>query len=506
MPRSAPFLSVGTVNLDRSAPVPLHRQLYLALREKILSGILLPGDRLPSSRVLADDVNLARNTVVNAYNQLISEGFLDSTVGSGTIVSASLPEELTGTISSSEDSGGSKLTPEFHNERDTRISERGIGLIDVPYLEETRLKPFTPAYPFIDERFVTVWGTLMSKAWRRMSRNQFGYPSALGYYPLREAIASYLRTARGVKCVSQQVIITDGAQQALNLTAQLLLNPGESVWIEDPSYDGAKAAFRNVPANIIPVPVDDSGMVVDEGLKREPQARLAYISPSNQFPMGVTMDLARRLQLIRWAEENNAWIVEDDYDSEFRYGGPPVMSLQGIDRSERVVYVGTFSKVLYPGLRLGYMVAPADLIEPLHAIRAHADRGSPLFEQIVLNDYMREGHFARHIRRMRKLYSERRTALIAAIEKQLGGILELSDGEAGLHIVARLPEGVDDVEVSQALRTRGYEVPCLSSYSLLPLKRGGLLFGFTALDVSEMDDAISRIRPVLMDAISRISR
>ncbi|RKX75290.1 MAG: PLP-dependent aminotransferase family protein [Spirochaetes bacterium] len=501
MPRIAPYLSVGTINLDRSAPIPLHRQLYRALREKILTNVILPGERLPSSRVLAEELSLGRNTVVNAYNQLIAEGFLDSAVGSGTIVSTDLPEELTGTTAFSDNLDDLSRGP---GKRDIRISERGIALNDVPFLEETRLKPFTPAYPFIDERFVTVWGSLMSKAWRRMTRNQFGYPSALGYYPLREAIASYLRMARGVKCVSQQVIITDGAQQALNLTAQLLLNPGESVWIEDPSYDGAKAAFRNVPARIVPVPIDSSGLMIDTALKTDPTAKLAYISPSNQFPLGITMDLNRRLQLINWAEENSAWIIEDDYDSEFRYGGPPVMSLQGIDRSERVIYVGTFSKVLYPGLRLGYMVAPADLIEPIHAMRAHADRGSPLFEQIVLNDYIREGHFARHIRRMRKLYSERRLALIEAIKKHLGEMLELSDGEAGLHIVARLPEGVDDEQLSMALRTRGYEVPCLSSYSILKPKVGGLLFGFTALEVSEMDDAISRIRPVLLDAVSRV--
>jgi GntR family transcriptional regulator/MocR family aminotransferase len=217
------------------------------------------------------------------------------------------------------------------------------------------------------------------------------------------------------------------------------------------------------------------------------------------------MDLPRRLQLIRWADENKAWIIEDDYDSEFRYEGPPVMSLQGIDRSDRVLYVGTFSKVLFPGLRLGYIVVPPDLIEPLHAMRAHADRGSPLFEQIVLNDYIREGHFARHIRRMRKLYSERRTALIDAINRHLGDLVRISDGVAGLHIVAGLPRGVDDEQVSQALRTRGYEVPCLSSYSIVKPESGGLLFGFTALDVPEIDESVHRIRPVLADAVNRVS-
>jgi GntR family transcriptional regulator/MocR family aminotransferase len=257
---------------------------------------------------------------------------------------------------------------------------------------------------------------------------------------------------------------------------------------------------------MVPVPVDRSGMMIDRALESGPSARMAYISPSNQYPMGVTMDLARRLQLIRWAEENQAWIVEDDYDSEFRYGGPPMMSLQGIDRSERVIYVGTFSKVLFPGLRLGYMVVPADLVEPMHAVRAHADRGSPIFEQIVLNDYIREGHFARHVRRMRRLYGERRTALIGALSRHLGDILTISEGDAGLHVVTRLPERIDDERISLALRIRGYEVPCLSSYSVVKPESGGLLFGFTALEPPEMDDAVRRIRPVLTDAMSRLSK
>jgi GntR family transcriptional regulator / MocR family aminotransferase len=504
MPRVAPQISLGTIPLDRNAAAPLHRQLYRAIRDKIIARQLLPGDRLPSTRALSEEIEVGRNTAVNAYNQLMAEGLLESETGSGTLVRSSLPEELLRDEREGESQTGAIRTASAGAAfRNPRISDRAVALQDVPYMEQSRLVPFSPAFPHIDERFVTVWGTLMNRAWKRMPRNQFGYPSALGFHPLREAIASYLRTSRGVTCVSRQVVITDGAQQALNLAAQLLLNPGESVWIEDPSYDGAKAAFRNVPARLVPVPVDSCGFNVEAAVAADPKARAVYISPSNQYPMGVTMDLNRRLQLIRWAEENESWIVEDDYDSEFRYGGPPVMSLQGIDRSERVLYVGTFSKVLFPGLRLGYMVAPMDLLDSLQALRAHADRGSPLFEQIVLNDYIREGHFARHIRRMRKLYSSKRTALLEALQGHLGDIVEVNDCGAGLHIVAGLPAEVDDDAVSLALRTRGYEVPSLSSYAIKRPERGGLLFGFTALEEEEMDGAVSRIRPVLTDALTR---
>ncbi len=507
MPRVAPQVSLGIINLDRNASAPLHRQLYRTIRDKIITGHLLPGDRMPSTRALSEEAGIGRNTVVNAYNQLLAEGLLESSIGSGTVVSSSLPEELLRDGIDGEGSlqAAARGRSPGTKERNPKISDRAIALQNVPYMEQSRLVPFTPAFPYIDERFVTIWGTLMNRAWRRMPRNQFGYPSALGYHPLREALASYLRTSRGVSCVSRQVIITDGAQQALNLTSQLLLNPGESVWIEDPSYDGAKAAFRNVPARLVPVPVDEEGFNVEAALKADPSSRAAYISPSNQYPMGVTMDFNRRLQLLRWAEENKSWIIEDDYDSEFRYSGDPVMSLQGIDRAERVIYVGTFSKVLFPGLRLGYMVVPMNLVEPIHALRAHADRGSPSFEQIVLNDYIREGHFTRHIRRMRKIYTNKREALLKALRGHLGNIIGINDCGAGLHIVVRLPEGVDDNIVSLALRTRGYEVPALSSYALVKPKYGGLLFGITALDDEEMDGAVRRIRPVIVDAVSRMS-
>jgi len=498
MPKIASFISLGTITLDRSSQTALHRQLFQELRDKILSHELKPGTRLPSTRVLAQEMSLGRNTVIDAFNQLIAEGYVDSIVGSGTRVTSSLPKDIITNFAQQYKKNTNSIPTE---KRDLQISDNVEDLLKVPFLEGTKLKPFTPALPSIEEFFIKTWEKIMIKTWRRMSRSQFGYRSALGYPALREVIASYLRAARGVKCECSQIIITSGAQQALNLTAQLLLNKGDRVWIEDPCYNGAKAAFSGVSAKVIPLPVDKSGIVIKKELNSSTTARLVYISPSNQFPLGVTMSLKRRLELIQWAEENSSWIVEDDYDSEFRYSGSPVMSLQGIDRSERVIYIGTFSKVLFPALRLGYMVVPERLVEPVHTLRAHADRGSPIFEQIVLHDFIEQGHFARHIRRMKKIYLDRRNAMIEAMDKHLKGLLKPSSGEAGLHIVTWLPEGVDDREVSELLKSAGYDVPALSGYFINPPKRGGLLFGFTALDASEMDKAFETIAPIIIRKI-----
>lgn len=500
MPRIASFISLGTINLDRSSPIALHRQLYQNLRDKILSQELKSGTRLPSTRVLAQEMDLGRNTVINAFNQLIAEGYVESIVGSGTRITTSLPKDF---IANFAQQYMKNTNPLSTKKRNLQISDNVEDLLKVPFLEGTKLKPFTPALPSIEEFFIKIWGTIMIKTWRRMSGSHFGYGSALGHPALREVIASYLRTARGVKCKSSRIIITNGAQQALNLTAQLLLNKGDRVWIEDPCYNGAKAAFSGVSAKIIPLPVDESGIVIKKELCSAATARLVYISPSNQFPLGVTMSLKRRLELIQWAEENNSWIIEDDYDSEFRYSGSPVMALQGIDRSDRVIYIGTFSKVLFPALRLGYMVVPEELVEPFHTLRAHADRGSPLFEQIVLHEFINQGHFARHIRRMKKIYADRRNAMIEAMNKHLEGFIKPSLGKAGLHIVTWLPDGIDDQELSGLLKSAGYDVPALSGYFINPSKKGGLLFGFTALDASEMDKAFETIAPIIIRTIKK---
>jgi GntR family transcriptional regulator/MocR family aminotransferase len=296
--------------------------------------------------------------------------------------------------------------------------------------------PAVDAFPF------KLWKKLWLESWRELTAEQLGYGAALGYWPLREAIATYLQAARGLRCTAEQVIITNGAQQALSLSALLLLNKGDQAWVENPSFNGIKAVLRSASARIVPISVDEDGLVVGEALARAPRARLVFISPSHQFPLGVTMSLTRRLKLLQWAQESDAWILEDDYDSEFRYAAYPLTALQGLDTRGRVIYIGTFSKVLFPALRIGYMVVPSGLIEAFRAARAHADRGSTLLEQLVLARFVAEGHLARHIRRMRSLYAKRQAVFVEAVQTHLQGWLDVQPNDTGLHLVAWLPEGL----------------------------------------------------------------
>ncbi|MEM7348535.1 MAG: PLP-dependent aminotransferase family protein, partial [Chloroflexota bacterium] len=371
-------------------------------------------------------------------------------------------------------------------------------IVDIPFVEKSQPRAFSPSLPAIDDFPFKLWMKLSLESWRDLDVRELGYGAALGYRPLREAVATYLQAARGVRCTPEQVIITNGAQQALSLSASLLLNNGDVAWIENPSHNGAKAALRAASAKIVPIRVDDEGLIVNEALRQAEKARLAFISPSHQFPLGVTMSLTRRLELLQWAEDQDAWILEDDYDSEFRFGAYPISALQGLDRAGRVIYVGTFSKVLFPGLRLGYMVVPPSLIQPFRAARAHADRGSTLLDQVVLTRFINEGHFARHIRRMRLLYAERQSVLIEAAKTYLVGLLEVQTNNAGLHLVGWLPDGTDDTVVSQTLLDHGIDAPALSSYALTPLPRSGLVMGYAVISTEQIIESVQRMRSILL--------
>ncbi len=497
MPKIASFISLGIIRLDREGPLSLRRQIYETLRESILSGRLKPGTRLPSTRALAQELDIARNTVSNAYEQLLAEGYLESKTGSGTRVTSTLPEDILNVRIENIPSPKPDANTNIGNEP-LHLSERGLATCQIPYpWEKTQLYTFSPVIPAIDEFPFKLWERLLVSSWRQLDGHQLVYPSSLGYRPLREAIANYLHIARGVHCEPEQVIITNGAQQAHSTAANLLLNPGEAVWLENPSYAGIKAALRGALADIIPISVDDQGLVVEEGLTKAPHARLVFISPSHQYPLGVTMSLTRRLKLLEWANNEKAWIIEDDYDSEYRYAGDPLEALQGLDRGGRVIYVGTFSKVLFPALRIGYMIVPPDLIEPVHAARAHADRGATLLEQVVLTQFINEGHLARHIRRMRKLYSERQKVFIEMAEKYLTGLIEVQQNDTGLHLVGWLPEGVDDRQVSQKLHEHGFDVPPYSLYKMTPASRSGLVIGYGAMPIDDMITGIKRMKPIL---------
>ena len=321
----------------------------------------------------------------------------------------------------------------------------------------------------------------------------FAYQDPAGYRPLREAITSHLGMTRGVRCTADQVLIVAGAQAGLNLAAQLLLDPGDAAWIEDPGSLTARGALLGAGAQLVPVPVDREGLVVAAGIARCPHARLALVTPSHQVPLGVTMSLA----LLQWARQQRAWILEDDYDSEYRYAGRPLEALQGLDHANRVIYIGTFSKALFPALRLGYLVVPPELVEAFIAARRFVDRHVSALEQTALADFMLEGHFTRHLRHMRTLHAERRAAFVAEIQHHLGDMLEIQPSEGGMHLVAWLPPGMDDQAAARQAAAHNVDTVPLSSYGVEPMERGGLILGYAAVSEHEMRDGVRRLATAL---------
>ena len=495
MSKSSFFPTLGSINLDRNLDLPIYRQLYEFLREQILSGKLSPNTLMPATRSLAQELQISRNTVLNAYKQLVDEGYLESTGGGYTRVTHTLPEQVL-TINGSQ----SRLSQ--NGEQDSadlnappKLSELGENIISLPYpyWDRSGSRPFSSAQPSVDDFPVKVWERCLLSSWRKIKPEELSYPNALGYRPLRESLASYLQSTRGVRCTADQVVITNGTQHALSTIFTLLLNKGDEVWVENPSYNGVKIALSQIGATTVPVSVDDQGLIFDEGVEKSPHGRMAFISPSHQYPLGVTMSLTRRLALLDWAERNEAWIVEDDYDSEYRYSGYPIEALQGLDSSGRVIYMGTFSKVLFPALRLGYMVLPKPLVEPYRAARAFSDRGTRLLEQVTVCTFIEEGHLGRHIRRMRTLYAERQEVLIEMAHKFLGDMLELEPNNVGLHLVGWLPAGMNDDAVSKHLMADGIYAPPLSYFSLTPLPRPGLIMGYAAIPTNDIASAVKKM-------------
>jgi GntR family transcriptional regulator/MocR family aminotransferase len=367
---------------------------------------------------------------------------------------------------------------------------------------EERPRAFRIGMPGVDVFPFRVWARLEARRWRRPSY-QLGYGDPAGYRPLRELLAAYLNASRGVHCAPEQIIVTSGSQQALFLIANLLLSPGDAAWVEMPGYPGTCAALHGVGARICPVPVDADGLDVAAGIKSRPDARLAYVTPSHQYPLGVTMSLKRRLELLSWAARSRMWIVEDEYDSEYRYTGPPIASLQSQDQAGSVIYVGTLSKVLFPGLRLGYVVVPPALVDAFTRGKAALDRHTATVPQIVLADFIAEGHFLRHIKRTREAYAERRAALLEAIDAHLADELIAGPTDAGFHVATAFRNGVDDKAITRAAMDNGVEVRALTPYYDavgIPARQvppSGLLLGFAAAKPEE----ILRAAPVLAQVL-----
>ena len=472
----------------------MYRQLYEWFRRAIVSGQLRPGQRVPSTRILAAELNISRISVSNAYEQLRAEGYLETFVGAGTCVVRSIPTDA--------------LKPVFGKVRDAsrrvskskapRLVSSRVALMRLPAQTwSNKLVAFRVNLPALEHFPTGVWSKLVNRHARRPTRQSMAYGDAMGYMPLREAIAEYLGAVRAVRCKPSQILVTTGSQQCLQLSAQVLLDANEPVWIEEPGYLGARQALMMAGAQLVPVPVDHDGLDVAEGIRRGGGARAVYITPSHQYPLGVTMTATRRMLLLNWAARSGAWIIEDDYDSEYRLGGRPIPSLQGLDTGERVIYVGTFSKVMFPALRLGYMVVPEDLVAAFSAARDATDQFSSTLYQAVMTDFIREGHFARHIRKMRMLYLERRTALVEGIQSQMGDKLEVIGAEAGMHLLALLPLGVSDAALAKKAAEMGISAMPLSACYLKPPVRGGLILGYGGTDARQIRDGIRKLRTLI---------
>ena len=479
------------VALDPDAETPLYRQLYDSFRNGILNGQLRPGQRVPSTRALAAELGISRIPVLGAFDQLLAEGYLQTFTGSGTVVARSIPED---SIQFRKDGPAQLARPRGPR----RISRSGRKLVATPAQPWfTHLGAFRVSLPALDDYPVDVWGKLLARHSRRPLKKEMAYSSPLGYFPLRQAIAEYLATVRAVHCDPKQVMITTGSQQALQLSTRVLLDPGDSVWMEDPGYPGAHQALTTFGANLVPVAVDGEGLKVEEGIRRFPNARAVYITPSHQYPLGMTMSAARRMRLLDWATRTGSWILEDDYDSEYRFGSRPVASLQGLDTDARVVYIGTFSKVLFPALRLGYAILPEDLVPAFGAARDASDIFSSTLYQLVLTDFIREGHFARHIRRMRMLYMERRAALVKAIEEHLGPEFPIMSAEAGMHLVVLFPNGIDDVAVANRAARDGIAAMPLSLCYLRRPAKHGLILGYGVTDKRDIQEGMKKLAAMI---------
>lgn len=473
---------------------PLYQQLYTHLRLSILTGKLKGGTKLPSTRLLAEELGVSRNTVLNAYEQLMAEGYLETSGGSGTFIARVLPDHLLRTPVQNVVNSHPPTEP-----LEPRFSQHAKSQMMAPrqfssVAKHGTVPPFNAAAPALDAFPYKVWSRLVTRHARRISGDTISYQRLIGYHPLREAIAAHVTMTRRVRCSPEQVIIVSGSQGGLDLASRLFLDPGDEVWLEDPGYLGARGAFLGVGAKIMPVPVDDEGMVVDAGAKRAPKAKLAFVTPSHQFPLGMTMSLQRRLALLDWAKRADAYILEDDYDSAFRFAGRPLPALHALDDTGRVIYVGTFSKVLFPALRIGYLIVPPALLEGFLTVRHHVDIHIPYLQQAVLADFIAEGHFTQHLRRMRTLYAERRAALLEAVRDLP---LEIQAPPAGIHCVGWLPEGMDDVAVAHKAAAYGLELWPVSMFYMEPSARKGIVLGYGAFNKEAMNEGVWRLEQVL---------
>ena len=485
MKRASGWAEFYAWQVERDNGTPIFRQLYLQIRAAILSLTLAPGTRLPSTRGLASRLRLARASVVSAYEQLLAEGYLEGKIGSGTYISSDLPERL--------ERRPVARTPATTT-RHPRMPAPATRLERLAQSTgETDTRPFAMGRCRVDARTVETWRRLTQRALRGLGPSHLGYSDARGLPELCQTLCDYVKAARAVRCEPEQIVVTAGTQQAVDLAIRVLLEPGDEAWVEDPGYPMTRAALLAAGVRARAVPVDGHGLDVTAGRRTAPKARAAFVTPSNHYPLGVVLSMPRRLELLAWAREAGAWIVEDDFDSEFRYAGRPLASLQGLDDGERVIYTGTFNKVLFPGLRIGFAVVPFPLLRAFVTARYLIDRHPPSLSQAVAAEFMRQGHFTTHLRRMRQIYREQRDTLARELEHRAGGELVLDVPDHGMHLVAYLRHGRADVAVERAADAYGVVVRAISSLYTAAPPRSGLLLGFTGFAPETIAPAVARL-------------
>jgi GntR family transcriptional regulator / MocR family aminotransferase len=479
--------------LDESSQVSLWVQLYEQLRQAIITRRLPLGTRLPATRLLAEELGCSRNTVLGAFEQLIAEGYLEGRVGSGTYVAETLPDDFTRPDLNSTAEANSAIC-------DLELSQRGKLLTATMPAYREPYKAFAPSLPDVTLFPFETWDRI-SRLWRAPSQRLLSDTDPCGYWPLRETICSYLRTARMIECKPEHVIITTGAQNGIDMVARLLLDQQDAVWVEDPGYPGLRGALSAADTQVVPVAVDGDGLSIAAGLSTGIAPRMIAVAPSHQYPLGVTMSLQRRMELLSFANEANCWIIEDDYDNEFRYAGRPPAALRSLDGGNRVIYVGTFSKVLFPSLRLGYLVVPPRIAERFALARVGLDLQPPILPQPIVDIFIREGFFSAHVRRMRAIYRERQEALVRAAEEYLSDIITVAPDNSGLHLLGRLAPPVarrmNDAEASRRASKRNVIAPALSSFYADRRDGAALVLGYAAVDKDAIVSAAARLAQAL---------
>lgn len=475
--------------VDRDGTTPIFRQIYLQMRSAILSRTFPQGTKLPSTRELAKRLSVARASVVSAYEQLFAEGFVAGAVGSGTYISSDLPEAIE---TAPANVGKGAIA-------DARAvvapTSDLIAFLDATSGSEDR--PFNTTRMLVDARTAEVWRKLTNQALRSFGTDHLAYSDPCGFMELRTAICDYVRAARAVRCEPEQIIVTAGSQQALDIAIRVLLRRGDEVLVEDPGYPLTQHALVAAGIKLRPIAVDKEGMDVGQAIRSAPRATAAVVTPSLQYPTGVVLSMARRLELLDWARERGGWIIEDDWASEYRYSGRPLASLQGLDDGERVIYFGTLNKTLFPGLRIGYAVVPRRLLEAFAGVRYLMDRQPPSLQQAVLAEFMRQGHLAAHIRRMRLVYRKQRDALAGELARRLGQQLTVDTPDQGMHLVANLRSGLSDIEIEKTALQSGVVVRAMSPLYRKAPPRSALMLGFCGYSPQRLVHATARLAAVI---------